>query len=200
MNFFNAVQTQLDLPQSQQHILENPNLKTPEGRELAIEAAQYLQQALNSNINPALQRLVSVRDQMKRFEKWKQKFLGPVSRHLNNLFIHLSNEVGDIPLSTTDVVLSKNHLSIHQELKPYTELMHWIKAMDSKTYDGLTAVYTKSLSKIYERDIRNFFTLVGIEVNFVVNYYNYIIAGQTTNLRKITRFTRGLRCFYDIHF
>uniref|UniRef100_A0A1A9VYT4 Exocyst complex component Sec3 PIP2-binding N-terminal domain-containing protein n=1 Tax=Glossina austeni TaxID=7395 RepID=A0A1A9VYT4_GLOAU len=178
--------TQLDLPQSQQHILENPNLKTPEGRELAIEAAQYLQQALNSNINPALQRLVSVRDQMKRFEKWKQKFLGPVSRHLNNLFIHLSNEVGDIPLSTTDIVLSKNHLSIHQELKPYTELMHWIKAMDTKTYDGLTAVYTKSLSKIYERDIRNFFTLAKLQISEKLRGSREDLDVSTTSTSKRT--------------
>lgn len=139
--------------------MQAPDLKTAEGRKAAIAAAQCLQQALNSDIDPSLQRLVAVRDQMKRFENWKKSFLVPVIKHLNCLFIHLSNEIGDMPISSTELVLP-NHSSVHQELMPYTELMHWIKAMDRTKYDGLTAVYTKSLSKIYERDIRNFFTLV----------------------------------------
>lgn len=151
---------QLELSQMHQYILENPELKTTEGRKAAIEAALCLQQALNSDIDPTLQRLVAARDQIKRFEKWKNKFLGPVSRHLNNLFIHLSNEIGDAHLSSSELILP-NHASVHQELMPHTELMHWIKAVDYKTYVGLTSVYTKSLSKIYERDLRNFFALVG---------------------------------------
>lgn len=152
-------QTQLDFPVSYQKVLQAPDLKTPEGRKAAIAAAQSLQQALNSDIDPSLQRLVAVRDQMKRFESWKKNFLVPVIKHLNCLFIHLSNEIGDMPISSTELTLP-NHASVHHELTPYTELMHWIKAMDRVKYDGLTAVYTKSLSKIYERDIRNFFTLV----------------------------------------
>lgn len=155
-------------------MLQSPDLKTVEGRKAAIAAAQCLQQALNSDIDPSLQRLVAVRDQMKRFDNWKKTFLIPVIKHLNCLFIHLSNEIGDMPISSTELILP-NHSSVHHELTPYTELMHWIKAMDRTKYEGLTAVYTKSLSKIYERDIRNFFNLVRSEKNkFWLNFITLI--------------------------
>lgn len=147
------------MPHSQQQTLDEPDLKTAAGRKAAITAAQCLQQAMNSDIDPALLRLGAVQDQRKRFEKWKQKFSMTVSRFLNNLFIHLGNEIGDMPLTSTDLTLP-NHSNVHRELAPYTELMHWTKAMDRKTYDGLMTVYTSSLSKIYDRDVRNFFNLV----------------------------------------
>lgn len=116
---------------------------------------------MNSDIDPSLLRLEAVQDQRKRFEKWKAKFSGTVSRYLNNLFIHLGNEFSDTLQSSTELILP-DHSAVHKELVPYTELMHWAKAMDRKTYDGLTKVYTTSLSKIYERDVRNFFASVRI--------------------------------------
>lgn len=164
------MQTNLDLPLVHQHVLEDPNLKTLEGRQAAILAARCLKNALNSDIDPELQRLVAVRDQMKRFEKWRNKFLGPVSRYLNNLFIHLSNEIGDMPTNvyrsgnssenTINSLKLPDHSAVHRELTPHTELMHWIIATDRKTSEGLSVVYTKSLSKIYDRDLRNFFVMV----------------------------------------
>ncbi|XP_055843951.1 exocyst complex component 1 [Episyrphus balteatus] len=160
----NRVITQLDLPHGHQQALDEPDLKTAAGREAAIAAAKSLQQAMNSDIDPSLLRLEAVQDQRKRFEKWKAKFSITVSRYVNNLFIHLGNEFGDTPISSTELVLPK-HSSVHKELVAYTELMHWTKAMDRKTYDGLTRVYTTSLSKIYERDIRNFFTLARLQIS-----------------------------------
>ncbi|XP_075160765.1 exocyst complex component Sec3 [Haematobia irritans] len=156
--------SQLDIPVAHQQVLKSPDLKTVEGRKAAIAAAQSLQQALNSDIDPSLQRLVAVRDQMKRFENWKMSFLRPVIKDLNNLFIHLSNKIGGTPLSSTELVLP-NHSSVHQELAPYTELMHWIKAMDRSKYEDLTKKYTESLSANYDRDIRNFFNLAKLQIS-----------------------------------
>ncbi|XP_068143140.1 LOW QUALITY PROTEIN: exocyst complex component 1 [Drosophila tropicalis] len=164
MKELNKVISQLDLPHSQQQALDEPDLKTVAGRKAAIAAAQCLQQAMNSDIDPALLRLEAVQDQRKRFEKWKQKFSATVSRFMNNLFIHLGNEIGDMPLTSTELTLP-NHSNVHRELTPYTELMHWCKAMDRKTYDGLMKVYTTSLSKIYDRDVRNFFNLAKLQVS-----------------------------------
>ncbi|XP_016986058.1 exocyst complex component 1 [Drosophila rhopaloa] len=163
MKELNKVISQLDLPHSQQQALDEPDLKTANGRKTAIAAAQCLQQAMNSDIDPALLRLEAVQDQRKRFEKWKQKFSATVSRFMNNLFIHLGNEIGDVPVTSTELTLP-NHSNVHRELTPYTELMHWTKAMDRKTYDGLMRVYTASLSKIYDRDVKNFFNLAKIQV------------------------------------
>lgn len=45
--------------------------------------------AMNAEIHPALVRLQAVQDQRKRFDKCKNKFSQTITRHLNNLFIHL---------------------------------------------------------------------------------------------------------------
>ncbi|KAL1397782.1 hypothetical protein pipiens_009481 [Culex pipiens pipiens] len=150
------VVSQLDLPHVHQLALSDTDL-TPKGLPAAIAAGKALQTAMNSDIDPALLRLTAVQDQRKRFEKWKAKFSQTVSRHLNNLFIHLGN-LGDSqsPHSGTDINLPK-HNSVHRELSAYAELMHWMKAMDRKAYDALIKVYTSSLSKVYDRDIRLFF-------------------------------------------
>ncbi len=148
------VVTQLDLPFVHQKALTEPDL-TPRGLQTAIAAGKALQNAMNSDIDPTLLRLTAVQDQRKRFEKWKAKFSQTISRHLNNLFIHLSNEIGEYFPHSSELTLPKhNH---HKELLPYQELMHWMKVMDRKAYDALAKVYTNSLSKIYERDVRVFF-------------------------------------------
>ncbi|XP_030385383.1 exocyst complex component 1 [Scaptodrosophila lebanonensis] len=164
MKELEKVITQLDLPHKQQQALEDPDFKTEAGIKAAIAAAQCLQQAMNSDIDSALLRLEAVQDQRKRFEKWKQKFSIFISRYMNNMFIHIGNEIGDLPLTSNELVLP-NHSNVHQSLAPYTELMHWTKAMDNKTYAGLMRVYTASLCKIYDRDLRNFFNLAKMQVS-----------------------------------
>ena len=82
------VVSQLDLPHIHQIALTESDL-TGKGLEAAIAAGKALQNAMNSDIDPALLRLTAVQDQRKRFDKWKAKFSQTISRHLNNLFIHL---------------------------------------------------------------------------------------------------------------
>nr|XP_019931037.2 exocyst complex component 1 [Aedes albopictus] len=146
---------QLDLPHVHQLALTDTDL-TPKGLPAAIAAGKALQTAMNSDIDPSLLRLTAVQDQRKRFEKWKAKFSQTVSRHLNNLFIHLGN-LGDSQSPHSGDLNLPKHNSVHKELSAYAELMHWMKAMDRKAYDALIKVYTSSLSKVYDRDIRLFF-------------------------------------------
>ncbi|XP_052872288.1 exocyst complex component 1 [Anopheles cruzii] len=149
------VVSQLDLPHAHQLALTDTDL-TPKGLPAAIAAAKALQMAMNSDIDPALLRLTAVQDQRKRFEKWKAKFSQTISRHLNNLFIHLGNLGDSHDTSVKELTLPK-HYHVHKELSTLMELMHWMKTMDRKAYDALIKVYTASLSKVYDRDIRTFF-------------------------------------------
>lgn len=160
---------QLDLPIKHQATLNDTDLTTPNGLAAAIAAAKALQAAMNCDIDPAMLRLTAVQDQRKRFDKWKAKFLMVVSRHLNNMFIHLGNDLGESQLNamtsgTVELVLMK-HGVVHKELSAYSDLMHWIKSTDRKTYDGLTKVYTESMSKVYERELKNFFDLAKAAVS-----------------------------------
>lgn len=161
--------TQLDLPYAHQMALTDTDLTTPQGLATAIAAAKALQTAMNCDIDPALLRLTAVQDQRKRFEKWKAKFSQIISRHLNNMFIHLSNDLGESQLkdassSSSELSLTK-HSMVHKELSAYNELMHWLKAMDRKMYDGLTKVYTSAMGKVYERELKNFFDLAKASIS-----------------------------------
>lgn len=69
--------------------LTDADLTTPTGLQDAIAAAKELQAVMNAQIHPALVRLKAIQEQRKRFEKWKAKFSQILSRHLNNLFIHI---------------------------------------------------------------------------------------------------------------
>lgn len=166
---------QLDLSHTHQVALNDTDLTTPQGLAAAIAAGKALQTAMNCDIDAALLRLTAVQDQRKRFEKWKAKFSQTISRHLNNMFIHSANDLGESQLvgtangagvsaSIADLVLTK-HTNVHKDLSTYSELMHWIKSMDRKAYDGLTRVYTTSMSKVYEREIRHFFELARASIS-----------------------------------
>lgn len=148
--------SQLDLSHAHQLALTETDLTSIKGLQAAKDAGRALQNAISCDIDPALLRLTAVQDQRKRFDKWKAKFSSTISRHLNNLFIHLGNDLGETVSShRDDLKLPKHHH--HRELGAYQELMHWMKAMDTNAYEGLTKVYTSSLSKVYERDLRQFF-------------------------------------------
>ncbi|XP_046670906.1 exocyst complex component 1 isoform X2 [Homalodisca vitripennis] len=144
---------QLELPKKHQNALEDADLMTKEGLRDAITAGKALQAVMNAEIHPALVRLAAVQEQKKRFDKWKSKFSQIISRHLNNLFIHLGNDAGE---QTGTLLMLPKHTKLHRDLTAYTELMHWCKVMDRKAYTALTKVYTNCLGKIYERDIHQF--------------------------------------------
>lgn len=160
LNELEKVVTQLDLRYEHQVALAETDLTTPQGLATALAAGKALQQAMNCDIDVGLLRLTAVQDQRKRFEKWKAKFSQTISRHLNNMFIHLANDLSEsqLQMSTAnhDLSLTK-HGNVHKELSVYSELMHWCKTMDRKAYDGLTKVYTSAMSKVYDRELRHFF-------------------------------------------
>lgn len=82
-------QNQLDLQHKHQVALVDADLTSPQGLQNAIAAGKALLAAMNAEIQPALVRLAAVQEQRKRFDKWKAKFSQTLTRHFNNLFIHL---------------------------------------------------------------------------------------------------------------
>lgn len=148
--------SQLDINQSQQIALTETDLNSLQGIQAAKESGRILFNAINADLDPELMRLSAVQDQKKRFDKWKSKFCNTISRHLNNLFIHLGNDLGEYHQnSSNDLKLPKH--SHHRELDSYQELMHLLKVMDISFYEALSKVYTTSICKVYERDLRHFF-------------------------------------------
>ncbi|XP_012272171.1 exocyst complex component 1 [Orussus abietinus] len=149
-----AVITQLDIPANHLRTLSEAEL--PGDREDLIQAGIALSKAISAPLPLGLDRLNAVTEQQKRLDKLKAKFSVTVARHLNNLFIYLGNDVGEISASTTDLTLP-SHQTVHRELEPYTELMQLLRTLDNKAFIQLTKVYTGNMSKLYQRDLKLFF-------------------------------------------
>lgn len=156
MDELENVVTKLDLPIEYQQVLDDADFQSTESLAFAVKAANALKIAMNSDINKALLQMTAIQEQRKKFEKYKEKFSRSLSRQLNNLFIHYGNHKGESDRNVEGLILPQ-HNGVHRELYPYTELMHWVKVMDKKMYDSLKDVYTTSLGKLYDRDLRGLF-------------------------------------------
>ena len=55
-------------------------------------------------------------------------------------------------------------MSLAKHGKLYAPLMHWLKATDHGCYEKLLEVYTNSIFKLYERDLRQFFEEARLKV------------------------------------
>ena len=148
---------QLDLPRSCANDLCEADLNKAGSLAQAIHAAEALQAVISAPIPPHLIQLQAVQDEKKRFDKLKGRFSQVVSRHLNNLFIHLGNDPGETLSQHAEQLTLPRHENLHAELQPYTPLMHWTRALDLRAYHHLNKIYASSISKLYERDIRWFF-------------------------------------------
>ncbi|XP_046744166.1 exocyst complex component 1 [Diprion similis] len=149
-----AVITQLDIPAEHQRTLSEAEL--PGGREELGRAGAALLKAISVPLPPGLDKLGAASEQRRRLDKLRAKFSLIVARHLNNLFIHLGNDIGETSTLTTDLTLP-THQAVHRELEPYTELMRLLRALDNKAFTQLTKVYTGTMSKLYQRDLKLFF-------------------------------------------
>ncbi|KAK3866865.1 hypothetical protein Pcinc_027628 [Petrolisthes cinctipes] len=153
----NKLITQLDFPRDYVKDLCEPDLNKANSLSQAIRAAELLQTVISAPIPQHLTQLQAVQDEKKRFDKLRVRFSQIVSRHLNNLFIHLGNDPGEALSLHAEQLTLPRHGSIHSELQPYTPLMHWVRNLDHRAYQLLNKTYASSISKLYERDIRLFY-------------------------------------------
>lgn len=150
---------QLDLPHNHKMNLLGGDLKTPEGIIQCTAAAKALQNAMNAQIHPSLTKMAAYQEQRKLFEKLCSKLSSRMERHLTSLFNHLGNEHGETLSFFAQELTLPTHTACHNELLPYMELVHWLKISDYSCFSLLVEVYTSSLCKLYEKEIKNFFEL-----------------------------------------
>lgn len=79
----------MELSAQHQVALVDADFTNSEKLKDAVAAAKELQSVMNAEIHPAMVQMTAVQEQKKRFDKWKSKFSHILSRHLNNLFIHM---------------------------------------------------------------------------------------------------------------
>jgi len=153
----NNVINKLQINYDYQIILGEADLSNKEMLPAIIEASQALSSALLAPIPYSLTKMAAVQEQRKRCDKWKDKFSKNLCRHMNNSFIHVGNETGENNLvhASTKLTLPIRH-TIHKELLPYSNLLHWLKQLEPKSFSQLQKTYTTNLSKLYERDLSLF--------------------------------------------
>ncbi|XP_011497897.1 PREDICTED: exocyst complex component 1 [Ceratosolen solmsi marchali] len=167
-----VVITQLTVSNEHQRILNEAEL--PGHKNELIVAGTELLKAISFPLPLGLDKLSAVAEQKKRLDKLRAKFSLLVARHLNNLFIHLGNDIGETIALTNTTVQQPNvitssstnqksdfklstHQVIQKELEPYTELMKLLQALDQKAFTQLTKVYTKTMGSLYQRNFKFFF-------------------------------------------
>ncbi|XP_053398468.1 exocyst complex component 1-like isoform X2 [Mercenaria mercenaria] len=147
---------QLDLDNKYMRSLIEGDLSTPNGILECTAAAQQLQRCRHASIHPALQKMAAVEEQMKKFNKLSTDFSRRLAHHLNNLFIHQGNELGETLSRHASELKLPQHHSSHRDLTPYTELMAWLKQADPRSFKELAKVYATNLSKLYSKEIQDF--------------------------------------------
>lgn len=147
----------MDLDHSHVKALLNADLCSPNGIHQSSLASKALLKCSTAEIHPSLEKMAAVQSQRKLFEKLKGTFAKQLAHHLNNLFIHQGNELGGGTLTLYSQELKlPQHTKCHRELMPYADLMNWLKAVEHDSYLKLRKVYTTSLNKLYDREVKEF--------------------------------------------
>lgn len=145
----------LDLSSEHQTALRQTDIGTVKGFKDCKEAARALQTAMKTELHPGLEKLQAVIEQRQLLSSLQDEFAKRLAKHLNSIFIHQGNEMSE-NLTTNQLSLPK-HVGYHRDLKPYAELMQWLKWADKDSFQKLSKVYIDSISKLYERELQEFF-------------------------------------------
>ncbi|GFQ88887.1 exocyst complex component 1 [Trichonephila clavata] len=154
----------LDLPEKHRLALDG-DLKTAEGIAACTAAAKALREATNAHIHPGLMKMSAYTEQKAELDKLQGKFILRLSHHLNNLFLHLGNTCEENLTHLASDLILPQHTVCHRQLLPYTDLMNWVRDTEPSSYTQLCRVYTSSLSKLYEKEIKYLFDLAKEKIN-----------------------------------
>ncbi len=126
--------------------------------------------------------LHAVKQQQQRFSDLREQFARRLTNHLNSVFVQqftqtllqLYNKSSylSVPGHDQSSTLAQhsveltlpNHHPFHRDLLRYAKLMEWLKNTDYGKYEGLTKNYMDYLSRLYEREIKDFFEVAKIKM------------------------------------
>uniref|UniRef100_A0A8C4V7V0 Exocyst complex component 1 n=1 Tax=Falco tinnunculus TaxID=100819 RepID=A0A8C4V7V0_FALTI len=172
----------MDLAKGHIKALQEGDLTSSRGIEACTNAADALLQCMNVALRPGHDMLHAVKQQQQRFSDLREQFARRLASHLNSVFVqqltqtllrlynrsHSLSVPGHDQSSTLaqhSVELTlPNHHPFHRDLLRYAKLMEWLKNTDYGKYEGLTKNYMDYLSRLYEREIKDFFEVAKIKM------------------------------------
>ncbi|XP_051878304.1 exocyst complex component 1-like isoform X1 [Pristis pectinata] len=181
----------LDLTEEHQEALRTGDLSTPESLQACIAAVEALNNCMNVRLLPGHRKLQSVVEQLITFENLRQLFESRFIRHINNIFVLQGNDSSVSLMQQTGELIFPKHKFYHDELLPYNPLMAWLKSSNPVIFNDLSKVYTESIRKLYDKQIKEFFDLLKFKLTGIKDGMKFKIqesfeklTASTSNLQK----------------
>ncbi|XP_072191511.1 exocyst complex component 1 isoform X3 [Excalfactoria chinensis] len=209
----------MDLAKGHIKALQEGDLTSSRGIEACTNAADALLQCMNVALRPGHDMLHAVKQQQQRFSDLREQFARRLASHLNSVFVqqftqtflqlyHKSSYLS-VPGHDQSSTLAQhsveltlpNHHPFHRDLLRYAKLMEWLKNTDYGKYEGLTKNYMDYLSRLYEREIKDFFEVAKIKMTgttkegkkFGLHGSSGKLTGSTSSLNKLSVQSSGNR-------
>ncbi|XP_049573780.1 exocyst complex component 1 isoform X1 [Syngnathus scovelli] len=177
----------MDLSKGHIRALRDGDLSSPKGIEACINGTEALLQCMNVAFLPGHDKLMAVKQQQELFTELRDTFARRLTNHLNNVFVHQFNHFSHFKMTiphfyrssclslpghdqtstlsqhTMELTLPK-HSPLHRDLLRYAKLMEWLKITHREKYEGLSRTYVDYMSRLYEREIKDFFEIAKIKM------------------------------------
>ncbi|XP_067272938.1 exocyst complex component 1 isoform X3 [Pseudorasbora parva] len=177
----------MDLSKGHIKALQEGDLSSPKGIEACINASEALSQCMNVALKPGHDKLMAVKQQQHLFSELRDTFARRLTNHLNNVFVHQFNHFSHFKMTipqfyrssclslpghdqsstlsqhTAELTLPK-HSPLHRDLLRYAKLMEWLKNTQREKYEGLSRTYVDYMTRLYEREIKDFFEIAKIKM------------------------------------
>uniref|UniRef100_A0A8D0ZDJ3 Exocyst complex component 1 n=1 Tax=Sus scrofa TaxID=9823 RepID=A0A8D0ZDJ3_PIG len=154
----------LDLAKGHIKALQEGDLASSRGIEACTNAADALLQCMNVALRPGHDLLLAVKQQQQRFSDLREHFARRLASHLNNVFVQQGHDQSSTLAQHSIELTLPNHHPFHRDLLRYAKLMEWLKSTDYGKYEGLTKNYMDYISRLYEREIKDFFEVAKIKM------------------------------------
>uniref|UniRef100_A0A8C7GF83 Exocyst complex component 1 n=1 Tax=Oncorhynchus kisutch TaxID=8019 RepID=A0A8C7GF83_ONCKI len=186
----------MDLSKGHIRALQDGDLSSPKGIEACINASEALLQCMNVALRPGHEKLMAVKQQQHLFTELRDTFARRLTNHLNNVFVHQGHDQSStLSQHTAELTLPK-HSPLHRDLLRYAKLMEWLKNTQREKYDGLSRTYVDYMTRLYEREIKDFFEVAKIKMagttkegkgnKFGLHGSSGKLTGSTSSLNKLT--------------
>ncbi|XP_073709120.1 exocyst complex component 1 isoform X6 [Garra rufa] len=184
----------MDLSKGHIKALQEGDLSSPKGIEACINASEALSQCMNVALKPGHDKLMAVKQQQHIFSELRDTFARRLTNHLNNVFVHQGHDQSStLSQHTADLTLPK-HSPLHRDLLRYAKLMEWLKNTQREKYEGLSRTYVDYMTRLYEREIKDFFEVAKIKMagtskdgkgKFGLHGSSGKLTGSTSSLNKL---------------
>uniref|UniRef100_A0A673GVI4 Exocyst complex component 1 n=1 Tax=Sinocyclocheilus rhinocerous TaxID=307959 RepID=A0A673GVI4_9TELE len=184
----------MDLSKGHIKALQEGDLSSPKGIEACINASEALSQCMDVALKPGHDKLMAVKQQQHLFSELRDTFARRLTNHLNNVFVHQGHDQSStLSQHTAELTLPK-HSPLHRDLLRYAKLMEWLKNTQREKYEGLSRTYVDYMTRLYEREIKDFFEVAKIKMagtskdgkgKFGLHGSSGKLTGSTSSLNKL---------------